>query len=297
MTEVSTEIFRALAVLAELPGPEQARLGALLEIPGAPTRHEHTELFEFQCWPYASVYLGHEGMLGGEARDRVAGFWRALRLQPPAEPDHLTVLLALYANLSEREAAETDPARAILRREARRALLWEHVLTWIFPYLSKLEEMAGPFYRGWSALRRDALLQEAEWLGCVDGTPSQLRDELPVADPAIAGAEEFLRGLLTPARSGIILVRSDLSRAAHSLGLGIRAGERRFVVESLLSQDAAGTLEWLLAESRAWLARHETWAARLGVVGAIWTHRAGETAAMLQRTVSLARNAGVAARP
>ena len=36
-------------------------------------------------------------MLGGEARDRIAGFWRALGLVPPPEPDHLAVMLGLYA--------------------------------------------------------------------------------------------------------------------------------------------------------------------------------------------------------
>src|SRR6185295_7023627 len=86
------ELLRALAVLAEFPGPEHARLGELLQLPGAPSRAEHTELFEFQLWPYASVYLGPEAMLGGESRDRVAGFWRALQLTPPPEPDHLSVL-------------------------------------------------------------------------------------------------------------------------------------------------------------------------------------------------------------
>ena len=106
------ELFRALAALAEPPdraGVE--RLAAALGLGDLPAASEHTEVFVFQLAPYASVYLGAEGMLGGEARDRVAGFWRALGQAPPAEADHLTLMLALYARLSEFEAGEADAAR------------------------------------------------------------------------------------------------------------------------------------------------------------------------------------------
>src|SRR2546423_4691638 len=95
------EIFRALAVLAEPPErPEVARLAELLDLGELPSASDYTETFVFQLYPYASVYLGAEGMLGGEARDRVAGFLAALGHTPPPEPDHLTVLLATYAQLS-----------------------------------------------------------------------------------------------------------------------------------------------------------------------------------------------------
>src|SRR5437764_4107878 len=95
------EIFRALAVLAEPPErPEVARLAALLELGGPPSASEYTETFVFRLYPYASVYLGAEGMMGGEARDRVAGFFAALGQTPPPEPDHLSTLLATYARLS-----------------------------------------------------------------------------------------------------------------------------------------------------------------------------------------------------
>jgi sulfite exporter TauE/SafE len=39
-------------------------------------------------------------MLGGAARERVAGFWRAVGLVPPPEPDHLAALLGLAAGVS-----------------------------------------------------------------------------------------------------------------------------------------------------------------------------------------------------
>src|SRR4029453_9462546 len=103
------ELFRALAVLVEPPDrPGAARVAEALGLGGAPEASAYTELFVFQLYPYASVYLGAEGMLGGEARDRVAGFWRALSLVPPAEADHLALMLALYARLCELATAETE---------------------------------------------------------------------------------------------------------------------------------------------------------------------------------------------
>ncbi|MGH9940996.1 MAG: hypothetical protein ACRD9R_01395, partial [Pyrinomonadaceae bacterium] len=74
------ELFRALAVLAESPeSAEAARVAEVLELePSAPTAGEYGESFILQLPPYASIYLGAEGMIGGEARDRIAGFWRAL---------------------------------------------------------------------------------------------------------------------------------------------------------------------------------------------------------------------------
>ena len=63
-----SELIRALAVLSEPPGPEQTRLGEVLGLDGVPDPAEYTEVFALQLYPYASVYLGAEGMLGYVAK-------------------------------------------------------------------------------------------------------------------------------------------------------------------------------------------------------------------------------------
>lgn len=107
--------LRGLAVLAEPPTDEHGPIAEALGLPAAPTPAEYSDLFLFQLYPYASVYLGPEGMLGGIARDRIAGFWRAVGLTPPAEPDHLAALLGLYVSLIERAEA---PGRTVGRGSA-----------------------------------------------------------------------------------------------------------------------------------------------------------------------------------
>jgi hypothetical protein len=236
-----------------------------------------------QLFPYASVYLGSEGMLGGEARDRVAGFWRALRLQPPAEPDHLAVLLSLYASLIEREAAETDPARRALRRESRRALLWEHLLTWLPQYLLRLRRLPAPAYAAWADLLDQALLEEASLLTAPATVPLHFRGVPDLADPREDGGGALLASLLAPARSGFILVRADLAEAARELGLGLRQGERRYVLGALLGQDGPATLAWLARLATSWADGQRGLPAVVAPVTRFWSERAARSAGLLSR--------------
>jgi Nitrate reductase delta subunit len=275
------ELVRALAVLAEPPGPEQRRLAEVLGLDGAVDDAAYTEVFTLQLYPYAAVYAGAEGMLGGEAADRLAGFWTALQRTPPAEPDHLAALLGLYASLAEREGGEADPARRLMWRVGRKALLWEHLACWLFPYLDKLREIAPPCYRSWAALLGETLAAEIGTVGPPDMLPLHLRLAPPLPDPRRDGASAFVRGLLAPVRSGVVLTKADLARAAHDLGLGLRMGERRFILETLLAQDAAALLTWLAAEARDAAARHRRHAHVTGPVAQFWTRRAGEAAALL----------------
>ena len=87
-------------------------------------------------------------MLGGEARDRIAGFWRALRQEAPSEPDHLAVMLAFYARLTEEEAGCREARTREALHRARKAFLWEHLLSWLPPYLAKVADLAPSFYGG-----------------------------------------------------------------------------------------------------------------------------------------------------
>ena len=274
------ELFRALGVLCESPLPGHARIAGALGLPGVPDPAEYAAVFLFQSYPYASVHLGAEGMLGGEARDRVAGFWRAIGLVPPAEPDHLAALLGLYAILLDAEASEPDEARLLLRREARRALLWEHLLSWTLPYLAKLREIAGPYHRAWAGLLERALLDEAAELPTPERLPLHLRSAPALPEPD-ASADEWVAAILAPVRSGMVIVRGDVASAARELGLAFRMGERAYALRALFQQDAPATLAWLSTEATAWIARHEATEPVLGHIAGFWLGRAEATMAAL----------------
>lgn len=279
---LAPDLFRTLGALSEAPDPAHRRLAAALGLPGRPDPADHTALFVLRLVPYASVYLSPDGMLGGEPADRVAGFWRALHLTPPPEPDHLAALLGLYAGLAEQERDARDPARAALWRHARRALLWEHLLTWLPPYTVAAERAAGACYAAWARLLREALYAEARSLPAPGTVALHLRDRPGPPDPA-GDLDPLVRAILAPARSGVILTRADLARGAERAGAALRQGERAFVLRAMIGQRPAATLGWLADEADSWAARHRAAESVLGEVARAWRTRAEETGAVLRR--------------
>lgn len=278
------ELFRSLAALAESPTSETHRVAELLNLGAPPQRSDYDDLFLFQLYPFASVYLGAEGMLGGEARDRIAGFWRALDQSPPEEPDHLAVMLAFYARIHDLER-DCDASSPETQRwqHVRNAFLWEHLLSWLPVFLEKLQEIGSEFYRAWGQLLTQTLQREVEQLDRVEELPLHLREAPPIADPETEGGEALLDSLLTPARSGMILVRGDLHRAARDLGLGSRIADRRYTLKALLGQDPAATLSWLQREASSWTGRHRRWQPLTGIIAQHWSERSQETATLLAR--------------
>ena len=275
----SPEVFRALGALCEPPEPAHAGLAAALGLPAPPDAATFTDAFVFQLVPYAAPYLGPDGMLGGEAADRVAGFWRALQLTPPAEPDHLAALLGLYAALGEQESAEIRPDRAGAWREARRALLWEHLLTWVPAYTHAMTALPAGFHPAWARLLRAALLAEARVLAPPPSPPLHLRDlpELPGTGPVL------IRALLAPARSGLFITRSDLMSAAAATGMGARAGGREFTLRALLDSDEPAIFGWLAEHAAGWANRHRADVPSLPRIAEHWLGRAQASVRVLQQ--------------
>jgi TorA maturation chaperone TorD len=302
----TAELFRALGALSETPRRELQEIADLLDLGALPTRAAHSSLFLLQLYPYAAVYLGAEGMMGGEAEDRVAGFWRALGQTPPPQPDHLALMLGLYARLGELEEEAAPGAARESWRHSRRAFLWEHLLSWLPLFLAKLSELDGladPFYLRWADLLRATLREEAETLLRAPRAPRtpraprapqtlqaplapqpprlqplHLRAAPGLADPRRDGAEVFLASLLSPVRSGMILVGADLARATRELGLGPRLGERRAILKTMLEQDAAAALGWLGEEATAWAGKHRPEVHFAPDLAAFWQQRAEATA-------------------
>ncbi len=298
------ELFRALGSLIEVPAPEHRRIAQALGLPPVPDPSVHGSVVAFQRYPYASVYLGAEGMMGGEARDRITGFRRALGIgdgtaaggpgratgtgaepatgQPAgAEADHLASLLGLLAEVDRWQHGESDPARAALLAEARVTLVWEHIASWTVPYLVSFEACGAPFYETWAVLLGETLAQHEAEMAFPSYLPAALRTASAIADPREEGGAAFLASLLVPVRSGVIVLRDDLVRLGEEAGIACRAGERRYVLGSFLAQDPGATLRWLAGHARAWGGR----VAGRGPapIARWWAERAGKSAALLSR--------------
>ena len=285
------ELLRALAVLAERPGPEHVRLAELLELPAVPDDSTWTQVFVLHLYPYASVHLGPEGKLGGDARDRVAGFFRALEAVPPAEPDHLPTLLLAYAELRERGDAGDDRAA-----HAATTLLHEHLCSWLPLMLGRVQALAPEPYRSWASLLADVVRGEALAHAPGGGAPlpAHLRAAPSLDDPRGDAELSLQEQLLVPSRTGFLLTAADLRRAARETSLGLRIGERRYVLEQLLAQSVPDVLRWVaghgVTTTREAL---EPWQAVVPDVVAWWCRRAEGTASILEALAAEADEAVV----
>ena len=147
-------------------------------------------------------------------------------------------------------------------------------------FLDRVAEQGG-FYAEWAALLGRVL--EREFLAAPEAValPVHLRAARPMPDPRIEGSAAFLRGLLAPARSGMIITRLDLARVARGLTLGTRVGERRWVLEHLLRQEPAEVLGALSGLARRAAAGHAARRPVLAGTAAWWQERAEATASLL----------------
>lgn len=289
------ELLRALAALSEYPVAGHYPLAEALELaaPPAPEAWQvaHTDLFLQQCPPYASIYLGNEGAMGGVARERVADLWRLLRLRVPAEPDHLAAMLALYANLCRLAARDGR------WQHLRHAVLWEHLLAWMPFYLERVEDLGEPPYPAWSRMLREVLRAEATDTAGPRMLPLHLREAEPGAPPGGSTAPDAIAAvLLAPVRSGVVLCRRELGTLAADLGLGVRTGDRRRMLCGLLEQDRDAARGALAGMAREQARRHGHRLGWLGPAGRFWQERADATAAWLETLDGTGSDAG-GARP
>jgi TorA maturation chaperone TorD len=289
------ELLRAIAAVADTPAAARAVAPALGLEPVSDA--EHTEVFVLNCPPYAAVYLGPDGALGGEGSDRVAGFWRAIGVTPPAEPDHLAALLGLYACLGEAAdgARRADTAAAL--RRSRAVLLAEYLWPWLPCYLDAVADGPPAALAAWARLASHALACERS-AGCSPGMAPE-PERLPLALRAAPGApnqdaglKDLVSAVVTPVRSGMILTRHRLAAGAGQIGAGHRIGERRFALRAVLEQNPPAALAWLAGEAHRWELRH---AAR-GADAACrwWAARAARTRQALE---DCAAAAAIAAEP
>ena len=272
------ELLRSLGAVPDSPAAARCVGPALGLDPVSDA--EHTEAFVLNCPPYAAIYLGPQGAIGGEGADRVAGFWRAIEITPPAEPDHLAALLGLYARLGEATAGARRPATAAALAQSQAVLFWEHLWPWLPAYLDAVTDLAVPALTSWGDLVRRSLVAESGDLPPCPRPPLALREAPPAAQPPASPAD-LIELVTIPVRSGLILTRRRLAEGAARAGVGFRIGERRFALRAMLEQDPRATLTWLAGEAARWEQRHRDRAPG-DQVTAWWAARAARTGQVLR---------------
>lgn len=262
------EMLRALGAIAYSPPPATDRLTdalGLLRITAA----DHTEAFILAAPPHAAIHLGSQGKLGGHGLDRIEGFWRAAGVNPPADADHLGVLLMCYAGLQDTGAGHD--------RRIADALFFEHIWSWAPGYLCAAADLGSDAITAWADLALAALTEQQPRVRTFRQLPLAIRTAPDPLD-ADCGFDELLDAVVAPIRCGMVLTHRGLSAGSAAIGVGYRRGERRFALKAMLGQDKRATLRWLSAYTQAWVTRHGE---RTDPTSQWWTARAGHTAAVL----------------
>ena len=272
------ELLRSLGAVPDSPAAARC-VGPALGL-GPVSDAEHTEAFVLNCPPYAGIYLGPQGAIGGAGADRVAGFWRAIGITPPAEPDHLAALLGLYARLGEAAAGTRRPVTAAALARSQAVLFWEHLWPWLPGYLDAVADLAVPSLTAWTGLVRRAIAAEYRAQPPCPRQPLALRAAPPAAGPE-AGPRDLVELVTIPVRGGLILTRRRLAEGAGRAGVGFRIGERRFALRAMLEQDLRATVAWLAGEADRWQQGHRDRAPR-DEVTSWWAARAARTAQVLR---------------
>ncbi|MFT5459537.1 MAG: TorA maturation chaperone TorD [Myxococcota bacterium] len=249
----------------------------------------HHRVFGLEVFPYESVFVGADGVMGGDAtgalrRDLQAAGFRGGRTD--VEVDHVGLELAALSWLcaAEAEALEDDvdpaPARA---HQAR--LLHRHVARWL-PALSLAVHGLDPWTQRVLALAEELVAAHCTALGPTPGWTLPPRPD-DLLDDRRTGLARIARAWLVPAHSGWALSRQSIGRLAARAGVPSGFGPRWKMLEGVLAgavdhDSADAALDALADELARWrdgYARAEA----LGLPIGPWRTRLAATEGELSR--------------
>jgi TorA maturation chaperone TorD len=259
---------------------------------------DHQHVLGFCCPPFESALLDPESNVGGEVSDRVRRALGAgeVAIGPGGEAaDHLASELIALALFAGAEAdAERDGEHAIARglRVRSRHLLDAHLLRWLPMFAAAVRRAERSWPTALLDTIEDVALQHRSVLG--PSNPSDLRFDLPplgvsLDDPA-TGLAEIASALAHPARAGCLVTRDDIAALGRRSGTPRGFGDRKTLLENLLSSgaglgsiaDVLGGLIDLLRSVRSELDRAQLSDAP-HALRAPWQARIDQTSALLEQ--------------
>lgn len=255
----------------------------------------HQNLFGFNLFPFASLFLTSDGLLGGDVTEQVVGHYQRGGFavdSRAASPDHVGHELQYLAFLA---AAEADswrdglPLQATRAQQHQRDFLQAHLLYWLLPLVTAVSAIApATFYAALADLTLQLVLEQYEQL-CANQLPLAAADPLPQPPDVLAqektGLRRIARYLTVPPYSGIYLGRDQISQIARQHNLPRGFGSREEMLENVLVTavqyehlpNLLDTLHQTLSDWSAAYQQHAT----LAPFMTPWLHRIQRTQTML----------------
>lgn len=215
----------------------------------AALKEDHTWLFEFNVYPYASIFLDSSAMLQSDWSHFVAGLYSHLGLELSSETyqaaDQLSTLFEAMALLSERRTqAHAEGLESLSYQRSlhvERAFCFEHLLPWLPSFCHAVCRIHKSFYKGLCQFAQEItlthakdIIQLAHSLPDYEAPPQKIQLQATNSQPNSQDANTEIQKLLSPALSGMFLSREDLRLIARGLSLPYRFAERSFILKNLI---------------------------------------------------------------
>jgi TorA maturation chaperone TorD len=283
-----------LPLVAEIP--ELAEGAHLKDYDADEAAGDHYNLFGFNVFPYASVFLDESATLGGRVTQNVLSFYHKGGFDIALESesaDHIALQLQFLAFLSaaEGEALEDELVHVALSiKQLQRRFMDEHLMTWLPAFVLAIRQQGDVFHRNLANLTIEMVLHHREDLGN-DLLATETRFSLPPAPDILADEKTSLKDiaayLVIPAYSGLYWSRADITRLARSQSLPRGFGSRQQMLTNLLRSAAdydqfPALLEEIRALVAMWMQSYQILADSRGEPFAkIWLERLETTDRLL----------------
>ena len=246
VTSQSLPVVRALADLTvHLPSTTAADTDnstALVDQMAA----THQELFGFNLFPYESIFLEQEGLLGSALSEEVATAYRAVGYTPSptaGAPDHIGEEVGILAHLCAAEAdawedGREEIAQHMMHEQLR--FLETHLLRWLTPCMTAIQRHDDPFFAQLSQITTELVADHYAGLStqvAIEQKNSFATSDIPsselLRDPQTS-LKDIAHFLTTPINSGIFFSRYLVNRMGRNHRLPRGFGSREQMLTNLL---------------------------------------------------------------
>lgn len=263
---------------------------------------EHYQLFVHNVFPYESIFLGEDGLLGGSITEAVAAFYGRIGLQATAaeSADHISAEFAALAHLcfAELDAIEDQIPHQIQRlRQLQRRFLDEHLLRWLPAFVIAIEQQVHSIYA--DVVRQSFELVcvhrgqlGADLMAAVDVFTLPAPPDLLVDEKT--SLRDIARYLLNPAYTGFFLSVDDIRQVGAKFRVPHGFGKRQQILTNLLRTASdyevfPETIEAFKVLASQWQMAFEALPALPATIQRVWVARLQATQALLTEIERMAQ--------
>lgn len=203
---------------------------------------DHYALFGMNVFPFETVFLSEDGLLGGQITDAVANSFYEAGFSPDESEtvDHIGNQLGLMAFLSgaEAESREDGVVQAIYHAvHLQRQFLDRHLLRWLPALVFSIHRQGNETFSVIADLMLDLAFSHRKSLDDDLMNPTQPLTLPPppnILEDASTTLSDIAEFLLTPVYSGIYLSRDDIARLGMRFRLPRGFGKRHQMLTNLI---------------------------------------------------------------